>query len=90
MRREVGQRAEAGGGQHVLHLPDGQRRALPPRTRRGDALEGAVFFFSLSSLEWSETQVYAPQTRAFFGTASQFCEVIVLKLGTVPNDTTVN
>ena len=36
----------------------------------------------LSSLELSDTKVYEPQTRALLGTASHFCEVVVLKLRT--------
>jgi len=40
----------------------------------------------LSSLELSDTQVYAPYIRALLGTASHFCEVVVLKLGTVPQE----
>ena len=38
----------------------------------------------LSSLELSDTQVYEPEMRALLGTASHFCEVVVLKLRTVP------
>jgi len=38
----------------------------------------------LSSLEWSDTKVYEPEIRALLGTASHFCEVVVLKLITVP------
>ena len=38
----------------------------------------------LSSLELSDAQVYEPQIRARLGTASHFCEVVVLKLRTVP------
>jgi len=34
----------------------------------------------LSSLELSDTKVYEPQIRALLGTASLFCEVVVLKL----------
>ena len=34
----------------------------------------------LSSLELSDTKVYAPQIRALLGTASHFCEVVVLRL----------
>jgi len=34
----------------------------------------------LSSLELSDTKVYAPQIRARLGTAAHFCEVVVLKL----------
>ena len=33
----------------------------------------------LSSLELSDSQVYVPETRALLGTASHFCEVVVLK-----------
>ena len=39
---------------------------------------------SLSSLELSDTKVYEPQIRALLGTAAHFCEVVVLKLRTVP------
>jgi len=38
----------------------------------------------LSSLELSDTTIYEPQTRALLGIASHFCEVVVLKLRTVP------
>jgi len=38
----------------------------------------------LSSLELSDTKVYEPYIRALLGTASHFCEVVVLKLRTVP------
>ena len=34
----------------------------------------------LSSLELRDTKVYEPQIRALLGTASHFCEVVVLKL----------
>ena len=34
----------------------------------------------LSSLELSDTKVYEPQIRALLGTASHFCEIVVLKL----------
>jgi len=33
----------------------------------------------LSSLELSDSKVYEPQIRALLGTASHFCEVVVLK-----------
>ena len=33
----------------------------------------------LSSLELSDTKEYEPEIRALLGTASQFCEVVVLK-----------
>ena len=36
----------------------------------------------LSSLELSGTHVYEPYIRALLGTASHFCELVVLKLGT--------
>jgi len=36
--------------------------------------------FLLSSLELNNTKVYEPQIRALLGTASQFCEVVVLNL----------
>ena len=38
----------------------------------------------LSSLELSDTKVSEPSKRARLGTAARFCEVVVLKLGTVP------
>jgi len=34
----------------------------------------------LSSLELSDTKVYEPYIRALLGTATHFCEVVVLKL----------
>ena len=37
-------------------------------------------FYLLLSVELSDTQVYEPYTRALLGTASYFCEVLVLKL----------
>ena len=43
----------------------------------------AVLLFSsllLSSLELSDTKVYEPEIGALLGTASHFCEVVVLKL----------
>jgi hypothetical protein len=43
---------------------------------------------SLSSLDLSDTHVYAPGKRALLGTASHFCEVLVLKLRTAPNRST--
>ena len=39
----------------------------------------------LSSLELSDTKVYEPQIRALLGTASRFCEVVVLKVPSSPN-----
>ena len=41
----------------------------------------------LSSLELSDIKVYEPQIRALLGTASHFCEVVVLKLRTAGPDT---
>ena len=38
----------------------------------------------LSSLELSDTQVYEPFIQALLGTASHFCEVVVLKLTMIP------
>ena len=38
----------------------------------------------LSSLELSDTTIYKPSMRALLGTASHFCEVVVLKLRTEP------
>jgi len=44
----------------------------------------------LSSLELSDTKVYWPQTLALLGTSSHFCEVVILKLRTVPIGTALN
>jgi len=41
-------------------------------------------YLLLSSLELSDTTIYEPQIRALLGTASHFCQVVVLKLRTVP------
>ena len=43
-----------------------------------------------SSLELSDTQVYEPQIRALLGTASHFCQVVFLKLRTVPIGTALS
>ena len=51
--------------------------------------QAGSFFLSsllLSSPELSDTQVYEPYIRALFGTASHFCEVVVLKLRTTLAD----
>jgi hypothetical protein len=48
--------------------------------------EGKVFSSLLPmSLELSDAKVYEPEMRALLGTASQFCEVVVLEPRTVPN-----
>ena len=41
------------------------------------------FYLSLSSLEFSDAKVYAPEERSLLGTASQFCEVVVLESKTI-------
>jgi len=50
--------------------------------------EGWMNIFSssllLSSLELGDTKVYEPYIRALLGTASHFCEVVVLKWDTLP------
>ena len=43
---------------------------------------------SLSSLELSDTKVYAPEIRARLGTSAHFCEEVVLKLGAFGIDQT--
>ena len=53
----------------------------PSMCRPVSLLSSSVLF---SSLELSDTQVYEPQIRALLRTASHFCEVVVLKLRTVP------
>ena len=47
---------------------------------RGSARYSPLLSLLLSSLELSDTQVYEPKIRALLGTASHFCEVVVLKL----------
>ena len=47
-------------------------------------------FFFLIALELSDAIVYEPYIRALHGTASQLCEVVVLKLRTVPKGTTLS
>ena len=55
----------------------GAERAPRPPRRRGLLL---LYY----SLELSDTKVYEPQIRALLGTASHFCEAVVLRLRTVP------
>ena len=53
-----------------------------PEYRSGDIDFGVSSSSSsllLSSLHLSATKVYQPQIRALLGTASQFCEVVVLE-----------
>ena len=53
-----------------------------------DEVEWAKMFlhssFLLSSLGLSDTKVYAPYMQALLGTASHFCEVVVLKWTMIP------
>ena len=42
-------------------------------------------FLSLSSLELSHAKICEPQIRALFGTASHFCEVLVLESRSAPS-----
>ena len=44
-------------------------------------------FFMTLGLELGDTKVYEPCTRALLGTASRYCEVVVLQLRTVPSST---
>ena len=44
----------------------------------------------LSSLELSDTKVYEPSIRARLGTASHFCEAVVLRSRSVPTCTTLS
>ena len=46
--------------------------------------------FLISSLDLSDTKVHGPWMRALLGTASHFCEVVVLESGTKPNGTTLS
>jgi len=52
-----------------------------PHTRGGRSWSSSSSLL-LSSLELSDTKTYEPQIRALLGTASHFCEVVVLKLRT--------
>ena len=54
----------------------------PPTQHQGDPSSSSLL---LSSLELSDTTVYEPPIRALLGTASHFCQVVVLKLRTVPH-----
>ena len=49
-----------------------------------------LYILLLSSPELSDTKVYVPQIRALLGTASHFCEVVVLNLRTVPIGTALS
>ena len=54
---------------------------------RGSGHKAWIFSLSsslLSSLELSDANVYGPQIRARLGTASHFCEVVILKFRTAP------
>ena len=59
------------------------------KSKLGSCRDQLGFFFSLllSSLELSDIKVYEPQMRARFGTASHFCEVVVLKSRIIPRCT---
>ena len=55
-----------------------------PRAEKGAShATSSLSSLLLSSLELSDTTIYEPQIRALFGTASHFCQVVVLKLGSV-------
>jgi len=59
-----------------------------PRGPLGDSTfrktqSGSSSSLLLSRLELSDTKVYEPQIRALLGTASHFCELVVLKFKTV-------
>ena len=64
------------------HTPD-PRPCAPPPTAGVRASS-----FLLSSLQMSDTRVYALCMRALLETASHFCEAVVLKLRAVPKCTT--
>ena len=79
-----------------LCLGDGESRNRPPKWLQGYPLQqsgmawpagSGFFYFSLllSRRELGDTQVYEPQIRALLGTATHFCEVVVLRSRTVPN-----
>ena len=65
--------------------------ALNKRFGAGQALSSSSSSsLLLSSLELSDTRGYEPYIRALLGTASHFCEAIVLKLRTVPIGTALS
>ena len=64
-----------------LALPGSDFGAASLRRRHPVILSASLL---LSSLELSDTNVYEPYTRALLGTAAHFCQVVVLKLRTVP------
>jgi len=76
------------GGRPRGHSSRRCRRSSPPSPPAGPVAARAIgrwggtfsSSFLLSSLELSDTKVYEPQIRALLGTATQFCEVVVLKL----------
>ena len=55
-----------------------------PISIRADVSQPLFSSSLLSSLVLSDTNVNEPKIRALLGTASHFCEVVVLKLRTVP------
>ena len=96
---------QGGGGQapateRPVYTSTGLAGTLSGRTvvelfRKGLAVLGLpnhllLLSLLLSSLELRDTKVYEPQIRALLGTASHFCQVVVLKLRTVPIGTALN
>ena len=79
----MGSRADlAGSGRGCV----ARGREHQPLRRRclGFKVEGSSFSSLLSILELSDAKVYGPLIRALLGTASQFCEALLVKLGSVP------
>ena len=65
-------------------VPNGGCRAHRGPARPQVQLTDPSSSLLLSSLELSDTKVYALQIRARLGTAAHLCKVVVLKLRTVP------
>ena len=61
--------------------PQPECLAMNATTRRSESL---LLSLQLSSLELSDTPVYEPSIRVILGTASSFCDEVVLALMTVP------
>ena len=80
-----------GCGPHTQHV--NSRIAGPPDRGRSAVRVGGGLLFSsllLPSLKLSDTKVYEPEIRALLETASHFCEVVVLKLRTLPIGTALS
>ena len=66
--------ADSNGSQFFITLGP-----LPHLDERNVVFGEVSSFLLLSSLELSDTKVYEPQIRALLGTATHFCEAVVLR-----------